>query len=266
MTQQPILIEISHSVATITLNRPEVHNAFDEEMIFALDQAITQMAANTEVKILLLRGNGKNFSAGANLDSMRKMSQLSEKENKKEAKALADLMFHLAHFPKPTIVLVQGATFGGGIGLIACCQIALVSHQATFCFSEAKLGLIPAVISPYIVNAIGVRQARALFLTAEKFDAKQAYQMGLCYDVVATDELDKRAREVILSLLQNGPQALKEINTLMTTFQAIKLTPEITDFTAQKIAQLRASTEGLEGINAFLEKREPSWRNKNDAR
>lgn len=256
----PILTEIStEGVAIITLNRPEVHNAFDQEMIQALILAITRLESDPLVKLLLLKSSGKSFSSGASLETMRKMATYGGEKNRQDALELANLMYHLSHFPKPTVVAVQGSAFGGGVGLIACCHLALASADATFCFPETKLGLIPAVISPYVVNAIGARHARAYFLTGEKFDATKAYEMGLIYQITPHQELENATQRLLTTLLEKGPKALQEVSMLMRSFQALPITPDTLHTTAQKIADLRASSEGIEGLNAFLEKRKPSW-------
>jgi methylglutaconyl-CoA hydratase len=249
----------THGVGTITLNRPEQHNAFDDHMVNELTKAVEAMKNNPVVRILLLKSTGKSFSAGADLQWMRKMAQFSPDENFQDAHALGKLLFELYHFPKPTIAMVQGPAFGGGIGLIACCHIVIASREASFCFSETKLGLIPAIISPYIINAIGVRQARAYFLSAKTIAPPMALQLGLCHEVVEPVQLPKRALEWIHLLLQNGPHALQEVNQLLNRLQPFPITLDMVTETSHKIAALRASSEGQEGLNAFLEKRKPNW-------
>jgi len=254
-------VVIEKDVGTITLSRPEQHNAFDELMIEELTLSIQDMKNNPEVRVLVLQSTGKSFSAGADLQWMKKMAQYSTTENEKDAYLLGKLCFDLYHFPKPTLALVQGPAFGGGVGLIACCNIAIASSEASFCFSEAKLGLIPAIISPYIVNAIGVRQARAYFLSTKIISPLLACQLGLCHEMVEPVQLHKRANEWIQKLLMNGPIALQEVNLLLNAFQPVNITLDLVKETSAKIAQLRASQEGQEGILAFLEKRAPGWVN-----
>jgi methylglutaconyl-CoA hydratase len=252
-----ILTEIlPNGIGKITLNRPEVHNAFDEVMIESLTEAIKQMEQDPLVKIILLQSAGKNFSAGADIAWMKKMAHFSTDENLHDAGLLSGLMSTLYHCQKPTVAKVQGAVFGGGVGLVACCQIVIAASNATFCFSEVKLGLIPATISPYVIQAIGIRFARAYFLTALPFHAADAKQMGLCHEIVEIDELENRTQHVISSLLRGGPQALKAVNALLNK---LPVTPEIINLTVQKLVEVRTSKEGQEGLAAFLEKRSPNW-------
>lgn len=255
--ESAVLTEVqANGVGTITLNRPEIHNAFDEVMIASLTEAITQMEQDPFVKIILLQSAGKNFSAGADISWMKKMAHFSMEENLHDAGLLSVLMSTLYNCQKPTIAKVQGAAFGGGVGLVACCHIVIAASNATFCFSEVKLGLIPATISPYVIQAIGPRLARAYFLTALPFHAHDAKEMGLCHEVVAVEELENRTEHVIASLLRNGPQALKAVNALLNK---LPVTPEIINLTVQKLVEVRTSKEGQEGLSAFLEKRSPNW-------
>lgn len=239
-----------NGVATLTLNREARHNAFDAEMVQTMIEQLNTLSADPQVKILVLQANGKTFCAGADLDWMRK--------NVNDSEALATMMYQLAHFPKPTLAVVQGPAYGGGIGLIACCKIAIVSTNARFCFSEVKLGIIPAVIGPYVIRAIGKRHALAYFLSAQPFDAQTAYTMGLCQGISTPENLLPTANQWLQSLLQGGPIALQSaeqfVNECPTLFGH-----EIIEKTADIIATLRASPEGQEGITAFLEKRKPSW-------
>ncbi|HRE32484.1 MAG TPA: enoyl-CoA hydratase-related protein [Candidatus Berkiella sp.] len=258
--QDTILIEKNqHGVATLTLNRPQVHNAFNETMIAQMTEALNHLAIDHSVKILVLKSTGKHFSAGADLAWMRKMMEYDATTNFQDALALGKLMYHLHHFPKPTLAVVQGNAYGGGAGLIACCHIAIAASCAQFCFSEVKLGLIPAVISPYVIQAIGQRQARAYFLSAKTFNAVSALQIGLCHEVVALDALETAEQDLITTLLQNGPHALQAVNQLMNKLQVPPIDEDLVHLTAKTIAMLRISPEGQEGLSAFLEKREPSW-------
>ncbi|MFI4937228.1 MAG: enoyl-CoA hydratase-related protein [Candidatus Berkiellales bacterium] len=256
---ESVLTEItSQGVATLTFNRPEVHNAFDINMIEAISSALAKIAANNKVKMLVLKGNGKSFSAGGDLKWMQRSIHFTQEENYQEGKALAQMMYDLYHFTKPTLAMVQGAAFGGGAGLVACCQIVIAASTATFCFPECKLGLIPAVISPYVIRAIGTRKARFYFLTATQFDAENAYKMGLCHEIAPADKLESRAEYWVNTLLQNGPHALEECNKLINALDPIT-SDNMIELTAQKIAELRVSPEGVEGIKAFLERRKPLW-------
>lgn len=260
-----VLVEIDkQKIATITLNRAEKRNAFDEHVVNDLRAALASLADNADVRIILLRSTGTHFSAGGDLAWLQKTKQYSEKENKTDALALAQLMYELYHINKPTIAVVQGPAYGGALGLIACCQIAIAASEATFCFSELKLGLLPAVISPYIVNAIGYRQARAHFLTGEIFNAEKALAMGLCHRAVPLKSIEDTTQRIIDKILNNGPEAIAALGPFMSPFQPVPITPELTAQTAQAIANLRTSSEGQEGLNAFLEKRPPNWSQIND--
>lgn len=255
-----ILVQIESSgVATLTLNRPDVHNAFDDNMIQEMTKALNDLSQDPTVRLLVIKSVGKHFSAGADITWMQKMADADEIANLKDADALAQLMFTLHRFPKPTLAVVQGNAYGGGVGLIACSQIVIAATHAHFCFSEAKLGLIPAVISPYIVRAIGQRHARAYFLNAKAFDAQRALQMGLCHEVVTMDNLETCAQEMITILLKNGPNAQVAVNELINQLQTLEIDEALVSMTAKTIANLRKSPEGQEGLKAFLERREPSW-------
>ncbi|MGE3319749.1 MAG: enoyl-CoA hydratase-related protein [Candidatus Berkiella sp.] len=255
-----ILLQIDEQgVATLTLNRPDVHNAFDDKMIAEMTKALGELAKDPTVKILVIKSVGKHFSAGGDIAWMQKMIEADELANLKDADALAQLMYQLSRFRKPTLAVVQGNAYGGGVGLVACAHIAIAANNAQFCFSEVKLGLIPAVISPYIVRAIGQRNARAYFLTAKPFDATRAQQMGLCHHVVTPEQLEATANETIATLLKNGPKALLAVNELIDNMQTLDINEERVRMTAKTIASLRISAEGQEGLNAFLQRREPSW-------
>ncbi|MBC7963936.1 MAG: enoyl-CoA hydratase/isomerase family protein, partial [Steroidobacteraceae bacterium] len=217
MSEETILAVIDErGVVTLTMNRPELHNAFDDRLIATLTDALRQLAADPAVRVLLLAASGKSFSAGADLNWMRRMADYSHEQNLADAAALAELMRTLDSLPKPTIALVQGAAYGGGVGLAACCDIVLATARASFCLSEVRLGLIPAVISPYVVAAIGSRAARRYFLTAETFDALEAQRIGLVHEVVADqDELTVVAERLTVQLLKNGPAALSAAKSLL---------------------------------------------------
>ena len=245
-------------VVTLTLNRAELHNAFDDLLIAELIKTLSLYQQNPNTKLLVLRANGKSFSAGADLNWMKRVAQYSFSQNKQDAEQLAELMSRLYHFPSPTIAVVQGAAFGGGVGLVSCCDIALASEKASFCLSEVKLGLVPAVISPYVIAAIGARQAQRYFLSAERFDAQTAFSLGLVQQLTSADNLEQVADSLITTLLQNSPQALKACKKLIQAVDGA-INAQLRDMTTTLIAELRASPEGKEGLSAFLEKRPARW-------
>jgi len=249
----------ARGVARLTLNRPEQHNAFDDALIDALNQELEKLALDDSVRVVVLRAQGKSFSAGADLNWMRRLADYDEAQNHADAMRLAELMRNLNQLPKPTIARVQGAAFGGGVGLVACCDIAIASEQALFCLSEVKLGLIPAVISPHVINAIGARAARRYMLTAESFDAERACRLGLVHEVVAAAELDATVEKLIERLLDCGPRAQSAAKDLILAVAGRPLDQGLVEETARRIASIRASAEGREGLNAFLEKRSPDW-------
>ena len=245
--------------ARITLNRPEIHNAFDDRLIAELTAALAALAHDDAVRVVVLTGSGKSFSAGADLNWMRRTSTYGEAENLADARALAKLMATLNELPKPTIARVNGAALGGGTGLVACCDIVVASSHAMFGTTEVRLGLIPAVIGPYVVAAIGVRQARRLMLTGERIGAGEAARIGLVHEIVAADELDAATATVLDDLLKGGPHALAAAKRLVHDLAGRPIEPELIDDTARRIAALRATAEAREGVAAFLEKRPANW-------
>jgi methylglutaconyl-CoA hydratase len=254
-------IERDGDVAWLWLNRPDLHNAFDDALIAALTVELEELAKDATLRALVLAGRGASFSAGADLNWMRRMAAAGREANRDDALGLATLMRTLAFFPRPTIARVHGAAFGGGVGLIACCDIAIAADSAKFGLTEVKLGLVPAVISPYVVEAIGPRQARRWFLTGESFDATQAATMGLVHQCVAPDQLDPAIARQLQLILRAGPAACSVAKQLVF---GIRGTDEARQgkmdaHTADLIASLRISPEGQEGIGAFLEKRAPNW-------
>ncbi|MEM7444528.1 MAG: enoyl-CoA hydratase/isomerase family protein [Pseudomonadota bacterium] len=251
-------ISITDGVATITLARSEIHNAFDDVLIANLTAAFNEVGGDGAVRAVILASEGKSFSAGADLNWMRRMASYSEAENLADAKALAELMQAIDTCPKPTIARVQGAAFGGGVGLVACCDIAVASERASFCLSEVKLGIVPAVIGPYIVRAIGPRAARRYVQTAERFGAAEAHRLGLVHEVAAEDALDAVIAGIVDALRQGGPEAHREAKSLVALV-ADRDPADVSEETAGSIAKIRASTEGQEGLSAFLEKRPPAW-------
>lgn len=249
----------SHGCATLRLNNPAQHNAFDDQLIADLTACLRQLGEDPQVRLVILCASGKSFSAGADLNWMRRMADYSAEENLADALALAELMKTLNELPKPTIALVQGAAFGGGVGLVAACDIAIASEHASFCLSEVKLGLIPAAISPYVLAAIGETAARRYFLTAERFSAAEALRIGLLHQVVAADDLTATGASIARQLLLNGPQALAAAKRLIRDVAGRAINNQLIDLTAKRIADIRASDEGREGLAAFLEKRKPFW-------
>lgn len=260
MTENSVILELDrHGIASLIINRPEIHNAFDDQLITRLLQAFEAVEADPKVRALVLRSEGKSFSAGADLRWMRRMADYSKKENRADAMQLAALMEQLNNLNKPTIARVQGATFGGGVGLVACCDMAVASENAIFSLSEVRLGLIPAVISPYVISAIGERQARRYFQTAERFTAAEAHRIGLVHEVVSGEALDETIDGLLDNLLKGGPAALAAAKSLIFSVSHKPLTAALIKDTAERITVTRASKEGREGLNAFLEKRLAGW-------
>ena len=247
-------------VARLTLNRPEVHNAFNDTLIADLTAALEELEADPQVRVVVLASTGRSFSAGADLTWMKRMAANSEAENRADAQRLAGLMRRLNDLAKPTVALVQGPAFGGGVGLVACCDIAIAAEGAGFCLSEVKLGLIPAAIGPYVMAAIGARAARRYFLTAETFSAVQAERLGLVHQVVASKALEAVAEDVLQALLKAGPIAQAAAKDLVKALSGRVVDDALVDDTALRIARLRAGAEAREGVAAFLEKRKPAWR------
>lgn len=246
-------------MATITMNRPDVHNAFDEVLIAELTAAVRAVDANPSVRVIVLAANGKSFSAGADLNWMKRMAAYTEADNLRDALHLAELMRTIDHARKPTIARVQGAAFGGGVGLVACCDMAIAAREAMFSLSEVRLGLIPAVISPYVVQAIGARASRRYFLTAERFSAEEAQRLGLLTAIVDAEDLDFRVATLAEQLLKGGPLAIAAAKDLIRAVAGRPIEAPLLEDTANRIARTRAGAEGKEGIAAFLEKRAPSW-------
>jgi methylglutaconyl-CoA hydratase len=249
------------ALATLHLARPQVHNAFDEQLIDELVQALAALAAEQDLRAIVLTGEGSTFSAGADLGWMRRMAEADQSVNEADALALARLMRMLKFFPKPTIARVNGSAYGGGVGLIACCDLAIAADHAKFSLSEVRLGLVPAVISPYVIAAIGPRQAHRLFLTGEVIEAAEAERIGLVHQAVAAEHLDAEVERALHWLAKAGPSACREAKALIarvtgfTTENAERLDRE----NAVLIARLRASPEGRAGIAAFLAKQPPPW-------
>ena len=258
---QSLQITVENRVARIALDRPDVHNAFDDELIARLTTALQAVDGDPGVRAVVLTGNGVSFSAGADLNWMRRMAQASEQENREDSERLAALMRTLNFLSKPTIARVNGAAYGGGVGLVACCDIAIAADNAKFGLTEVKLGLVPAVISPYVIAAIGARQARRLFVTGEVFDAGEALRIGLAHRCVPASQLDAAVDEALSLLAKGGPSAQAEAKRLALRISGMtRDSAEAADLdNAALIARLRVSAEGQEGLAAFLDKRRPTW-------
>lgn len=258
-TTAPLQLLRDGPIARLRLQRPALHNAFDAALIAGLTAALTEVAADPALRVLVLEGDGPSFSAGADLNWMRGMAAAGEAENREDALALARLMRALDELPKPTIARVHGAAFGGGVGLVACCDIAIGAPEAKFGLTESKLGLLPAVISPYVIAAIGARQARRWFATAELFDAAEALRIGLLHQVVPADQLDAAVQRQCALLLKAGPEAAAAAKALVRRVAAETDRDRLDADNAALIARLRVGAEGQEGLGAFLDKRLPSW-------
>jgi methylglutaconyl-CoA hydratase len=252
-------VETAHGVARVTLNRPQIRNAFDDVLIAELTRAFRALDADASVRVVVLAGNGAAFCAGADLNWMKRMAGYSYEQNLADATALAEMLATLDQLTKPTIARVHGPAFAGGVGLVAACDIAIGTPEAKFCLSEAKLGLSPATISPYVVRAIGGRMARRYFLSAEVFGAEEAHRTGLLSGLVAADQLDLAIDELLGQLLAGGPAAQAKIKDLIRFVETAEPGPATIADTARRIAEIRVSPEGREGIASFLEKRKPSW-------
>ncbi|MBL8450411.1 MAG: enoyl-CoA hydratase/isomerase family protein [Dechloromonas sp.] len=259
MPYQTLELESAGPVTTLWMNRPTAHNAFDETLIADLTAACRTLDADPTVRVVILAGRGKSFSAGADLNWMQRASAQGVDENLADARALAHMLRTLAEMKKPTIARIQGAALGGGMGLAAACDIAVASADAVFATSEVRLGIIPATISPYVLRAIGARQALRYFQTGERMDAARAKEIGLVHEVVAPDQLDAKVAEIAAALLLGGPLAQAAAKELIRAVDHQPVNDNLLEDTAHRIAHLRATPEGREGVAAFLEKRSPAW-------
>jgi methylglutaconyl-CoA hydratase len=257
-----LLVEKKDGIAHVTLNRPDVRNAFDDALISLLHKTFDDIENDKAIRVMVLAGNGPAFCAGADLNWMKRMAGYGYHENVGDARALAEMLAALDRISKPTVARVHGPVFAGGTGLVAACDFAVGTPQAKFCFSEAKLGLSPATISPYVIRAIGERAARRYFLTAEVFDAEEAYRIGLLSLLVPPAELDSSIAALLDHLLAGGPEAHAKIKLLVRAVSGRLMDDALIADTARHIAEIRVSAEGKEGIAAFLEKRKPSWTGK----
>jgi methylglutaconyl-CoA hydratase len=261
-----LLLHRDDGVVTLTLNRPGVHNAFDDELIVGLTDALLRLGKDPATRAVVLTGAGQSFSAGADLNWMRSMMSASERDNEHDALQLARLLRTLNYLPVPTVARVNGAALGGGLGLVACCDIAVATEDARFGLTETRLGLAPAIISPYVCRRIGESQARRYFLTGERFDARHAQRIGLVHEVVPGDDLDGLVERLCAGLLAGGPSAVQASKKLVFHAAGHDADAQLAldQATARLIARLRVSGEGQEGMRAFLEKRPPAWRDGGD--
>ena len=259
MPFQSLEIELSGPVATIWMNRPDLHNAFDEILIAELTAACIALNEDKDIRVVILAGRGKSFSAGADLNWMKRAAHNGLDDNLNDARALAHMLRTLAGMKKPTIARVRGAALGGGMGLAAACDIAVATTKAVFATSEVKFGIIPSAISPYVLRAIGARQATRYFQTAERIDACRAREIGLVHEAVEPEQLDAKVQEIVAALLAGGPLAQAAAKELIHAVDGQPVNEALVEDTAHRIAHLRATPEAREGIAAFLEKRSPAW-------
>ena len=254
-----LLIACAGHCATVTLNRPEVRNAFNDEVIAELAQAFTQLGQDPEVRAIVLAAEGPAFCAGADLNWMRRMADYSHAENLADAAQLAEMLRVIYACPKPTIARIQGDVYAGGMGLVAACDVAVSVDSASYCLSEVKLGLYPATISPYVIRAMGARAAHRYFLTAERFDAVEALRIGFVHAVASADQLDGQVDGLVKALVNASPNAVKECKALLHDVAGRDMDAGLIAHTVEGIATIRASSEGKEGVQSFLQKRKPNW-------
>ncbi|PZN26179.1 MAG: enoyl-CoA hydratase [Proteobacteria bacterium] len=249
----------ARGVATLTLKRPEKHNALDQTTVRALHDALAAVEADPNVRVVVLTGAGASFCAGADIAHMRTMLHASEAENVADARLLADCLHRLDTLERPVVARINGNAFGGGVGLVACADVAIAVETACFALTEVRLGIVPATISPYVIAAIGARAARRLFLTAERFDAREAQRLGLVHAAVPAPALDAAIAAQVDALLKGGPRAIRAAKRLVRRVGTIMEHDTLAAETAELLARLRASPEGKEGLSAFLERRAPGW-------
>jgi methylglutaconyl-CoA hydratase len=256
---QHCAVSTTGAVATVTLNRPEVRNAFNDDVIAELTALFLKLSEREEVRCIVLAANGTAFCAGADLNWMKRMAGYTRAENLADAEALARMLRVIYECPKPTIARIQGDVYAGGTGLVAACDIAVSVDTAQFCLSEVRLGLIPATISPYVIRAMGPRAAHRYFLTAEPFGADEALRIGFVHEVVPAQELDAKVEGIAQTLVKNGPAAVKACKQLLHDVAGRKISTALVTMTVEGIADIRVSDEGREGVQSFLQKRKPSW-------
>jgi methylglutaconyl-CoA hydratase len=256
---ETIEVSLARRVATVRLNRPKVRNAFNETMISELTRAFADLGTNDAVRAVVLAANGPVFSAGADLDWMRRMSAFSHEENLADARRLAQMLRTIYECEKPCIACVHGDAYAGGMGLVAACDVTIASTQAEFCLTEVRLGLVPATIAPYVIRAMGEQHARRYFITAEKFGAAEAHRIGLVHELAAPADLDAAVGRTLAALMAASPAAVSESKRLLREIAGRGVDDELLADTAQRIARLRASDDGREGVRSFLDKRKPRW-------
>ena len=254
-----VSVQVKDTVGLIKLSRPDVRNAFNDEVIAELTQAFTELGARDDVRCIVLAAEGTAFCAGADLNWMRAMADYSRSENLADAAKLAEMLRVIYECPKPTVARVQGDVYAGGMGLVACCDVTVSVDSAGYCLSEVKLGLIPATISPYVIRAMGARAAHRYFLTAERFSAQEALRVGFVHEVVSADQLDAKVDEITQALVKNSPNAVKVCKKLLQDVAHAEIGQPLIAKTVEGIADIRSSAEGREGVSAFLGKRKPSW-------
>ena len=259
MNYTTLTCERNGHVATVQLSRPEMRNAFNEHSISELTEAFRTLGADEEVRAIVLAAQGTAFCAGADLNWMKKMAAYTHEENRADAAQLAEMLYAIYTCPKPVVARVQGDCYAGGMGLVSVCDIAVAVEEANFCLSEVKLGLIPATISPYVIKAMGENAARRYFLTAERFSATEAHRIGFVHQVVKAEALDETMGEILKQLTSASPNAVREAKRLVREVGGMPLTKELIADTARRIADIRSSSEGREGVQSFLEKRKPNW-------
>ncbi len=257
---ETLLVDVAEHVATVTLNRPDVRNAFNETMIAEVSAAFTALGARDDVRAIVLAGNGKAFCAGADLNWMRKMAGYSDAENRADAMGLAQMLAAVYRCPKPVIARVQGDAYAGGMGLVCTADIVVAADTVNFCLSEARLGLMPATIAPYVIRALGEQASRRYFVTAEAFDCATALRLGLVSEAVSAADLDATVQRLAQTLCANSPNAVRECKQLVQDVASAPIDDALIADTAARIARIRASDEGRDGVSSFLEKRTPRWR------
>jgi methylglutaconyl-CoA hydratase len=261
MAFETLTITREDRVATVTLNRPDVRNAFNETTIAEIKQAFSELGEDDALRAIVLAANGPAFCAGADLNWMKKMAGYTHAENYADALQLAEMLRTIYLCPKPVVAKVQGDCYAGGMGLVAACDIIVAVEEANFCLSEVKLGLIPATISPYVIKAMGDNASRRYFLTAERFGAREALRIGFAHEVVSTETLDAKVTEIVKALINNSPNAVQQAKVLVRDVAGQPVNDALLADTAERIAQIRASDQGREGVASFLEKRKPAWLN-----
>jgi len=259
LNMKHLQLNVAQRVATVTLNRPDMRNAFNDEVIAEVTEVFNALGTRDDVRCIVLAANGRAFCAGADLNWMRSMADYSRAQNLADAGRLAAMMRTVFECPKPTIARIQGDVYAGGTGLVAACDMAVAVDSAHFCLSEVKLGLLPSTVSPYVIRAMGARAAHRYFLTAERFNALEALRIGFVHEVVSADALDAKVAELSMALVNAGPEAMRLCKKLVQDVAGQDITPELVNMTIASIADVRVSAEGREGLQSFLQKRKPNW-------